>query len=52
MKIIVNSDTATKTCKITVHGRKSDIKKVVEEFDSFLGWLQHCAVIRHPNGGL
>jgi len=51
VKITVNSDTATKTCKITVIGRNTDIKKVKEEFDSFLGWLQFCAVIRHPNGG-
>jgi hypothetical protein len=51
VKITVNSDTAIKTCKITVIGRNSDINKVVEEFDSFLGWLQYCAVIRHPNGG-
>jgi hypothetical protein len=51
VKITVNSDTATKTSKITVLGRNSDIKKVKEEFDSFLGWLQNCAVIRHTNGG-
>lgn len=51
VKITVNSDTATKTCKVTVIGRDSDIKKVCEEFRSFLGWLQGCAVIRHPNGG-
>jgi hypothetical protein len=51
VKITVNSDTATKKCKITVIGRDSDIKKVKEEFDSFLGWLQYCTVIRHPNGG-
>jgi hypothetical protein len=51
VKIVVNSDTATKTCKITIKGRDSDIGKVKREFDSFLSWLQDCAVIRNPNGG-
>jgi hypothetical protein len=51
VKIVVNSDTATKKCKITIKGRDSDIEKVKSEFDSFLRWLQDCAVIRHPNGG-
>ncbi|CAF4316330.1 unnamed protein product, partial [Adineta steineri] len=51
VKITVNSDTATKTCRITIKGRDSDIKIVKEEFDSFFRWLQDCAVIRHPNAG-
>ncbi|CAF0898682.1 unnamed protein product [Adineta steineri] len=52
VKITVNSDTATKTCRITIKGRDSDIKIVKEEFDSFFRWLQDCAVIRHPNAGV
>ena len=49
--VTVNGDTATKTCKITVVGRNSDFRKVKEEFNSFVGWLQNCTVIRHPNSG-
>ncbi|CAF4108149.1 unnamed protein product, partial [Rotaria sordida] len=52
VEITVDSDTATKTCKITVNGIYSDIKKVKDEFNSFVGWLQNCAVIRHPNAGV
>ncbi|CAF1264703.1 unnamed protein product [Rotaria sordida] len=50
--ITVNNNAATKTCDITVKGRDSEIRKVKEEFDSFLGWLQTCAVVRHPNSGV
>ncbi|CAF4941334.1 unnamed protein product, partial [Rotaria sp. Silwood1] len=50
--ITVNSNTATKTCDITVKGRNSEIKKVKDEFNSYLGWLQTCAVVRHPNSGV
>ncbi|CAF4126080.1 unnamed protein product, partial [Rotaria sp. Silwood2] len=50
--ITVNSNAATKTCDITVKGRDSEIRKVKEEFDSFLGWLKMCAVVRHPNSGV
>ncbi|CAF3206242.1 unnamed protein product [Rotaria socialis] len=45
VKITVDSDTATKTCEATVVGRNSDIKKVKEEFDSFLGWLQKIVLL-------
>ena len=47
--ITVNSDTANKTCEISVCGKDSDFKDVKKEFDSFIRWLQSCAVIRHPN---
>ena len=49
--ITINSNTATKTCEITVKGRDSDNKKVKQEFASFISWLRNCAVIRHPNAG-
>ena len=49
--ITVNCNTATNICEITVNGRNSDYKGVKKEFDSFLSWLQNCAVIRHPNSG-
>jgi hypothetical protein len=52
VKITVNSNTATKTCEITIKGRDSEVRKAREEFDSFLTWLQNCAVIRHPNAGV
>ncbi|CAF3525140.1 unnamed protein product [Rotaria socialis] len=51
VKMSINSNTATKTCEITIKGRDSQIQKVKEEFDSFLNWLQDCAVFRHPNSG-
>ncbi|CAF3353058.1 unnamed protein product [Rotaria sp. Silwood1] len=52
VKITVNSNTATKTCEITIRGRDSQVQQVRKEFDSFLSWLQECAVIRHPNAGV
>ncbi|UJR07847.1 hypothetical protein I4U23_012130 [Adineta vaga] len=52
VEITINSNTATKTCEITVKGRDSENKKVRQEFSAFIGWLQVCAVIRHPNAGL
>ena len=51
VKITINSDTATKRCEVTVEGRDSENKKVRKEFAAFIGWLQACAVIRHPNAG-
>jgi hypothetical protein len=51
VKITVNSNTATKTCEIIIRGKYSQIQIAREEFDSFLSWLQNCAVIRHPNAG-
>ncbi len=51
VKITVNSYTATKTCEIIIVGKYSQIRKAREEFDSFLSWLQKCAVIRHPSAG-
>jgi hypothetical protein len=49
--VTINNNTATKTCEIIVQGRDSVNKKVKEEFKSFIGWLQYCAVISHPNAG-
>ena len=51
VKIEVNPDTANKTCQVSVRGRVSDFQDVKKEFDSFIRWLQNCAVIRHPNSG-
>ncbi|CAF2546861.1 unnamed protein product [Rotaria sp. Silwood2] len=52
VKITVNSNTATKSCEITVKGRDSQVQQVKQEFNSFLSWLQECAVVRHPNAGV
>jgi hypothetical protein len=52
VEITINSNTATKTCEITVKGRDSANKKVKDEFTAFIRWLQNCAVIRHPNAGM
>ncbi|CAF2786717.1 unnamed protein product [Rotaria sp. Silwood2] len=49
VKIKVNNGVSSKTCEITVTGRYSEIVKVKEEFDSFLSWLENCAVIRNPD---
>lgn len=51
VEITVNADTANKTCEITVKGTDADFDNVKNEFDTFIGWLQPCAVIRHPNAG-
>ena len=51
VEITINSNTATKTCEITVKGRDSENRKVKAEFEAFLRWLQSCAVIRHPDDG-
>ena len=51
VEITVNSITTTGACEIIVKGRDSENRKVKKEFDSFAGWLQNCAVIRHPNDG-
>ncbi|CAM4754601.1 unnamed protein product [Rotaria magnacalcarata] len=50
--ITINCNSSTKTCDVTVKGRNSEYKNVKKEFDSFLKWLQDCAVIRHPNSGV
>jgi hypothetical protein len=42
---------ANTVCEITVKGRDTEVQNVKKEFDSFLYWLQNCAVIRHPNSG-
>jgi hypothetical protein len=52
VEITINSNTSTDTCEITVKGRDSEIRKVKQEFTSFIRWLQGCAVIRHPNAGV
>lgn len=51
VKIEVNPDTSNKTCQISVRAKVSDFQDVKKEFDSFIRWLQTCAVIRHPNSG-
>jgi len=51
IKIIINSNTSTKTCEIIIKGKDSTIQIVTQELDSFLSWLEKCAVIRHPNTG-
>lgn len=51
VKITVNSNTATRTCDITIRGRDSIVQTVIGEFNSFESWLKNCAVIRHPNAG-
>lgn len=49
--ITINCNTSTDTIEVTVKGRNSEYKNVRKEFNSFLKWLQDCAVIRHPNSG-
>lgn len=51
VKITVNNSTLKDTCEIIVEGRDSQIQLVRKEFQSFLGWLKNCAVIRHPHSG-
>jgi hypothetical protein len=51
VEISINNNANNKVCEITVKGRDSECQKVKKEFDSFLKWLQECAVIRHPNSG-
>jgi len=51
-EVTVNMNTATKSCEITVEARDSVYKEILEEFKSFISWLQYCAVISHPNAGL
>ncbi|UJR07046.1 hypothetical protein I4U23_011334 [Adineta vaga] len=50
--ITINTISATETFEIIVQGRDSVNKQVKDEFQSFIGWLQYCAVICHPNSGL
>ncbi|CAF4001664.1 unnamed protein product, partial [Adineta steineri] len=52
VKIKINPSTSTNTCEVIVTARNSDYKCVRKEFDSFLSWLQSCAVIRQPNSGV
>jgi HrpA-like RNA helicase len=51
VKITVNNNTIKDECEITIEGRDSQNQLVQKEFQSFLGWLKNCAVIRHPNSG-
>jgi hypothetical protein len=51
IQIIIDNNTATKTCEIIIKGRDSQVQIARQEFDSFSSWLQNCAVIRHPNAG-
>ena len=51
VKMTINSNTATKTCEITINGRYSEVEKAKQEYNSFLSWLKHCAVVQHPNEG-
>ncbi|CAF1563548.1 unnamed protein product [Adineta ricciae] len=38
--------------EVTITGRDSQNQLIYNEFQSFLGWLKVCAVIRHPNAGV
>jgi hypothetical protein len=51
IKMIINSNTATKTFIVSIEGRDSEVRTVTEELKSFQSWLQNCAVIKHPNAG-
>ena len=51
VKITVNNNPFKNECEITIEGRDSQNQLVQKEFQSFLGWLKDCAVIRHPNSG-
>ena len=51
VKITVNNSTIKDTCEIIMEGRDSQNQFVRKEFQSFLGWLKTCAVIRHPHSG-
>jgi hypothetical protein len=51
VKITVGNNTIKDECEITIEGRDSQNQLVQKEFQSFLGWLKNCAVIRHPNSG-
>jgi hypothetical protein len=51
VKITVNNNTIKDECEITIEGRDSQNQLVQKEFQSFLGWLKTCTVIRHPNSG-
>ncbi|CAF1163491.1 unnamed protein product [Rotaria sordida] len=52
VEITVNNNPARKTCEIVLEGRDSENQNAKMEFNSFLGWLARCAVIRHPNAGV
>ena len=51
VKITVNNNAVSNECEITVEGRDSQNQFVYNEFQSFMGWLKYCAVIRNPNAG-
>jgi hypothetical protein len=51
VKITVNNTTIKDECEIIIEGRDSQNQLVQKEFQSFLGWLKTCAVLRHPNSG-
>lgn len=48
---ITVTPTPSKSCEIMIKGRDSEIFRVKKEFDSFMSWLETCAVIRHPDAG-
>ncbi len=52
VKITVNNNPFKNECEITIEGRNSQNQLVKKEFQSFLGWLKDCAVLRHPNSGM
>ncbi|UJR32836.1 hypothetical protein I4U23_020298 [Adineta vaga] len=52
VKITVNTSLVKDECEVTIVGRDSQNQLVQNEFNSFLGWLKMCAVIRHPNAGI
>ena len=51
VKITVNNNPFKNECEITIKGRDSKNQLVQKEFQTFLGWLKDCAVLRHPNSG-
>ena len=51
VKITVNNSASKDESEIIIEGRDSQNQLVQKEFQSFLGWLKECAVIRHPNAG-
>jgi len=51
VKITINNSTIKDQTEIIIAGRDSQNQLVFNEFQSFLGWLRHAAVMRHPNDG-
>ncbi|CAF2158143.1 unnamed protein product [Rotaria magnacalcarata] len=52
VKITINANSTKKTCEITLEGRDSENRNCHDEFQSFMSWLKHTAVIRLPHSGV